>query len=555
MVQVGPYLAYVVLLLSVLGFVGLRTLYVTINQRYIPYGFDSTRIMGYAQEIQITGQLDYFASNRWGLPLMAAAISSLLGLPASEMMLLPLWLVNLGAAFWVGLLVRIVSKSNLTAMLGLWLYALISGVALINDSYFMERLILPLRLVALFATITLKPKDKWWSLSWIGYFGLAIYGGLTYPIINLQLDLFAFMVAGWIFLRDVKSAISVRLVMLSHLVSFWIMLLTMGYRFAYSFDWPEYMNRFYSVYAISVDRYTVGKLVAIFLLLQLGLLILTAGPRLVSMLTNRLSGLVKPVNKLVLLIVGAIVLLEMYRASIQLFTIMSAISVSGDINLEGLAQPLIRLVFGVVILSRPQLNFSLKTLLTYWIVYTVILNLPEAFAKFSQAAANGRFFGLYSIAQLVILAAVMARWNRWSIALLGLCLTLLLIPGQIDFIKGYYRFHDARTVANAMDFLRTQPDYSQYLVYAWYMNSPFLAPHDKYFSMAFVPNAYEWDQVKRVGQCESNNRDCLAEYRRFIDKNGVRYLIIEDLQSGVGQLLTQLGEVIYDQGIIILKLD
>src|SRR3990167_11363645 len=77
-----------------LAILTVKTGYLFKDYRFMPFGFDSPRIIGYTQQLLQFKTLDPDASYRYGLPLFAGFFVTVLSLPPSQTFVIPLWVIN-----------------------------------------------------------------------------------------------------------------------------------------------------------------------------------------------------------------------------------------------------------------------------------------------------------------------------------------------------------------------------------------------------------------------------------------------------------------------------
>src|SRR4030042_2324606 len=116
----------------------IKTCYLIKDYRFMPFGFDSPRIIGYTQQLLQFKTLDPDASYRYGLPLFAGFFVKTLSLLPSQTFIIPLWVINVGRGLLLTLTAWYLTKNKRVAVLSLALYSSYAEGALVNDSYFMN---------------------------------------------------------------------------------------------------------------------------------------------------------------------------------------------------------------------------------------------------------------------------------------------------------------------------------------------------------------------------------------------------------------------------------
>lgn len=544
-----------------------KTAYVFKDARFMPFGFDAPRIIGYTQQLLQFGTLDPDASYRYGLPLFAGFFVKFLSLPPSDTFVIPLWLINIGGGLLLTLSAWYLTKSKTIAVLSLALYSGYAEVALVNDSYFMNLIVAPLRLLFLFlfTRLNIKVWQKW--LSFFSYGFLVLYGNLTYPIISSVLDVITITYLGYLLLHRIYLRKRFALIIFIQLATYALIFTLYRFGAGHPIAITKYVEYVYVLNMLEIDHWLVAKVVLGFIafeVLALLFFILYTGnvqKRNISLPKLSLSNpvLVKVWPRFSKILVGVGIGLFLVSGFNQL---IPALGIFSDfLALPGISLMnnwwIMALILGALegikrVPKRKQLPFTflIVVLATYMGLYFLF---PGSMV--ARIVRNKRLVVFFLPYILIMFGAGLSQLKKPLFLTLSSLFVLLSLVASWQGLKQYFRFPARQDTLQAMDWFSKQPNHTNVLFYATYFNNPNLTGHEKYYGLYFVNSRIPYRDQRLLGKCTESEKICTQRYIDYIRQNKVTYLVLEYGNGNyIFENLSQLGEIIYDNGVRIIRI-
>jgi hypothetical protein len=530
--------------------------YVAQRFRFLVFGFDSARIFGYAMKLDLVGELDHHASNRYGLPVFIILLKHIFHVPPSRIGLGVFYVANYVSLGAIAVLTHTYFKSFKTTVLSLLVFSIMSQTMLLNDSNFMTFVILPLRLMVTYLLFT-SAKHKQTGLL-IVYWLTTFVSVFSYPLFALALDMFSLVLVVWRYGHKQQRGL-IRGVILGHLTSYLSLIYVYEQSFDFHLSFEKFVERAYGFFLLSGGEQTFFRIITGFLVLQVGLLVgtfVTLSDRIVGTLDKGRNILFRWIHWVFTAIILWSVVKSIFGYANITLSFLSAESIE---DLRLLYQTFYMLFFafaGLLIgLSsnyRRNLNFVLRLFGLICLGYIVIYFFPYP-NILSKTLRNSRFVLFFFVCVLPLVVDILSKSVLVKKLPVLVFLIFIMWPLSLGHVRIYFKQARNETVASAMDWFSQQPRFLNTIYYASYLNNPGIAPHEKTRSQIYAPTKYPWPELKKLATCTSQLQVCVQTYQEYISEHEVEYLIVEDQYTPLSQELLKLGEIIYDQGIHIIK--
>lgn len=549
------------ILICAFALVSAKTYYAYSRYRYIPYGFDSYRMLGQTREYMANRMIGMDTGLRVTLLLFSALTAHIFHLPPSQTIVVPFLILNLGPFFLLFFLSLITSDWK-SAVLSSLLFSIYSHTQYINNTNFFSWIITPLTLLSLINyQQRTRSIPKLLSLASITFFILISY--LSYPITALALNIFIFFfLVIWVLTNQLPSQTASILILLQLLAWF-----SFVFIFKYLFpseSYPDIVQRAFSLGDIQVSKFLASYILTVFQGVQLLIaIIFLAKPLKLSRNISKLYKHVSRISKLSLFFQIYFIIVILQSSIPTYLSIVTTGIYSNQNTLSHLVtdSQLRLLLFYLVLVTtlNPhywyKLKSSLQILTCITLAYILLyLYLPQSFI--STTIHNLRFFTMFIPLVIIIVARGIYQFPKFKSAIVFSIVIPLGITFSTYTMVNRYPTGAYRPIISAMDWFVTQPDYTNVLFYADYYSASHVLAFEKIDGESFAGSTVPHQDQSMLSKCVYyEDLDCYLKFESYLKTHHIKYLVIENaVIKDQQEYLASLGELIYDQGIQIIKL-
>jgi len=404
-------------------------------------------------------------------------------------------------------------------------------------------------------------------LAFLFYSFFVIYSNLTYPIISLPLDVITIGYIYYLLINNVYLRKRFILIIIIQLLAYALIFVFYRLGAGHPIAINKYFEYIYALNALKLNHWFVAKVVLSFVgfeLVTLFLMIMNFRlfqkrriilPKL-SSFRLVLSRIWQSLNKtLVGIGVGVFLLAAINHLIPSLKIFVNFLSLPG-INL--LTNWWV-LALILVIQKEKKRILGQKLLPFRFIVFTlscfIVLYLLFPGDIVLKVIRNKRLVVFFLPYIFIIFSAGLVKLKKPLFLTLVSLFIILSLVDSLREIKRYFRFPARQATLNAMDWFYEQPGHTNVLFYATYFNSPNLTPHEKYYGLYFSSSQIPFKDQRLLGKCVKSEEICTQNYIDYIKSNNIGYLVLEYGDgSYIFEKLSQLGEIVYDTGVRIVKI-
>lgn len=535
--------------------IAIKTLFVLKHLRFMPYGLDSLYYLGQIQSFLKLGHHDSYFNYRLGNIIPSIILARFVDLPPSQILILPYLTINLFSLVPLFFLVKKITSNFFSTSLVLLIYALAFIPLVVNDYYLYILVILPIRLLAFFSL----NKNKKIPYKIFLYTITCVLSNFTYPILSITFDgilsLYAYLT---------KSSIN-KLTPFIFIIHLSTLLLFFGLvNYFHNFTLPFYLliERAYSTYAGHIS--TINLIILIFLLSLFHLLQILK----IFLPTKSIPSYSLPkLSKLLPVDLISKYLSRYFRFIALLITISFLFNLNLPIkNLPLIAEftqkNLLVLLPSILFLGYSLKNYhqkftsDLHNFTFFFVLFYFLFLISPVKPKVLLLLTNERFYLLSTFWSLILLPTSIKPFSHRITILSSLaCLYLFINPGTIN---SQYREPGYTDLVKSADWLSTQPENTNNIVYAAYFSKATISPAHKLHSLYLVPSIVNYDDQSQLAKCtnQTSEEDCLDRILDYAYQNQIKYFIIESLwtKESLTKLTHPLPKPIYDQTVLIYNL-
>lgn len=540
------------------GLIFVKTFYVFKDLRFAPYGLDSLYYLGQIQHLRFLGQPDVFFNYRLGNILPTLTLTQFIDLLPSQILTVPFFIINLFSFFTIWLLASYFTNSTKNLSLTMLVYAASFIPAPVNDFHLFLLVILPLRLAITFSLINTKSSANR-SLLFLFYFLISLISNLTYPILALVFDALTIL-AIYTNTHSTKRHLTPSIVSCIQITNLLILYIYTNYWHQFSLPIIKIVERLYSTYQGHINPQTLLLLISILLISQLAIILhLAISPKTLRPFAFHTNlSFLRPIiwlTSLYALTVAALIStnflfnlqfslqwLPFSQATSSHSTILSLISTFFFISFA-----LRRLPYS----NRVSSRFLLTALVLGYFLYIYSpLNLKPL-----RLLSNERFFLMFLLISILLLPNIISsQKNKFIVASIVIAISLITTP---QTITTRFRQPGYTHIVKAMDWLTTQPNFADNIVYAHYFGRPQVAVNHKPHSLYLVPSTTNYEDQFKLGKCAAPIEEhiCIQNTLNFARSHDITYFIVENLWSEKSlSQVPDLPKPIFDQTTKIYKL-
>ncbi len=528
---------------------------------YLQYGFDSTRMLGFANQFLHTGQLDYQSGFRYGLIVFAAFLSWILNLLPSQTMIIPFITINIASPLFIFLFASSLTRPR-TAALAAVIFSLFSPLGYVSASYFAAWVIIPLRLYFL-VKLTLTQSTPTRHLTLLGLFFFSLTTTFTYPIYSLPLD-FIQLLFILIILRPYAIP--------SKILSFSLIIppLSLLLHFLFShylnpqFSYPTYIIRSFNLIDSQLPSGPMVFFISMFYLAHLGLALRILDPlpmiriylprfRLPSLNLTSLLTLLQTIYIISVLVLPVKTLLLLSQPGSYIFPI--------DLTHSNLYTIITHTLFRLAFIAPFSFAYwtktsrSLKFITLLCLSYLALSLYPFSSFHLFSLLGNKRFITLF----LPFCALLLARFITTAPKILSIPILTRLIPFTIytstRIISSRYLPAGQTPTIQAMDWFSHQSNFTDSIFFSSYFAAPQIPNYEKPYALHLIGSIHPIADLKKLAKCHPIHYDCVDYFTQYLDSHPVKYLVIEGVfHASQRPRLYTLGDIIYHHSITIIKL-
>lgn len=539
--------------LLILAIVGLNICifaYITYQNRYLAYGFDTVRELGNANRMRFLHALPDYSPERIGLPVFGALTSAIIGLPADQTLLIVLILTLFTNSFLWYTLFKGLSQHALLALTAVFLNLFLYPPGPLNAGSFFSLCLFPLRLIVL-ETLLKKRKPSIYFL----YLILSLLSQFTYPILALATDNYILGYSLWLLTyRRYKPRFMLR-ILLSHLIALGAMY---GFQRQITHLWLSPSAFFTQIYSLALTPLSISLISVIIvviyalhlLYLPLALLTVKLGFNLAKITRLKLNSLlalenVRHLKSFFIWITIIIFLLPWFPLPLPAYLIANAFMLTG----VGAALTLL--------ISRTRAS---KITGYSWLLIAYILTMGGMLGLNFLSPGNyllteNRFLLITQPWGTLIILLFFSTYKRAYIPIIILLILVSQLPHMAQFYRAYFSNPVDPDTITSSRFLNQLPNHTSVVFASPYFAQNKLTPHEKYESLYYTASTVPWVDQRRIGQCDPVEPECIRVVLKYAKDHRVQYVVIRNVSLlPTYYLYRQAGTVIYDGLIKIIKL-